>query len=337
MTVTRLTRPPKDLNSFIGRKWLESIIVENQELSTVLDLPFILLLADPELPNSRTLAASSNLTITDSGAGNALTLNLSDSGVILGTYNSVTVDAKGRVTAGSSLSVANTVSNADGSLTITPTSGAVIASINLSKANVWLVDQSVPDEAYGVGWNGSVEVPTKNAVYDKIETIAASAISLSNANTWLADQSVPDEAYGVGWNGSVEVPTKNAVYDKIEAFPVLASGVYTPTRSAEANLDANVTMTEAQYMRVGGTVTVSGRFTADPTLTTTATSFEIDLPVASNLGAAEDLAGTAFCGAIVGMGAEVIGVAANNTAKVQWISSDVTSQTWSYSFTYQVI
>ncbi len=29
----------------------------------------------------------------------------------------------------------------------------------------------IPDEAYGVGWNGSLEPPTKNAVYDKIETL----------------------------------------------------------------------------------------------------------------------------------------------------------------------
>jgi hypothetical protein len=32
-------------------------------------------------------------------------------------------------------------------------------------------DISVPDEAYGAGWNGSLEVPTKNAIYDKIETM----------------------------------------------------------------------------------------------------------------------------------------------------------------------
>lgn len=115
------------------------------------------------------------------------------------------------------------------------------------------------------------------------------------------------------------------------------SGTYTPTRSAEANLDANVTMSEAQYMRVGNTVTVSGRFTADPTLTATATSFEIILPVASNIGAVEDAAGTAFCGAIAGMGGEVIGVVANDTAKIQWVASDVTSKTWSYLFTYQII
>ncbi len=37
-------------------------------------------------------------------------------------------------------------------------------------------DVSVPDEAYGVGWNGSLEVPTKNAIYDKIETVVAGAV-----------------------------------------------------------------------------------------------------------------------------------------------------------------
>ncbi len=117
----------------------------------------------------------------------------------------------------------------------------------------------------------------------------------------------------------------------------IANGTYTPTRSAESNLDSNVTTTEAQYMRVGNTVTVSGRFTADPTLTATNTSFEITLPVASNIGAVEDVSGVAFCGSIAGMGAEIIGVVANDTAKIQWVSSDVTSKTWSYTFTYQVI
>lgn len=116
-----------------------------------------------------------------------------------------------------------------------------------------------------------------------------------------------------------------------------AATVYTPTRSAEANLDANVTLSEAQYLRAGSTVMVSGRFTADPTLTATATSFEMSLPVASNLGAAEDLAGTAVCGNIASMCAEVAGSVANNTAVVSWRSTDITSQSWSYIYLYQVI
>jgi hypothetical protein len=38
-------------------------------------------------------------------------------------------------------------------------------------------DLSVPDEAYGVGWDASLEVPTKNALYDKIETISGGGVA----------------------------------------------------------------------------------------------------------------------------------------------------------------
>lgn len=116
-----------------------------------------------------------------------------------------------------------------------------------------------------------------------------------------------------------------------------ASGVYTPTRSAEANLTGTAAIAECQYLRVGNTVTVSGRVTLDPVLTATITSFEMTLPVASNLGAVEDLAGVAFCGAIAGMGAEIVGSVANNTAVFQFIATDITSQSWSFQFSYQYL
>lgn len=139
-------------------------------------------------------------------------------------------------------------------------------------------------------------------------------------------------------SGTFPIATTNGrLTDSTFTSTNLVSGTYTPTRSAEANLDSNVTMTQAQYLRVGNTVTVSGAFTADPTLTTTATSFEITLPVASNIGATDDAAGVAFSGAIAGQGAEIIGVVANDTAKIQWNAVDVTSQSWSYTFTYQII
>lgn len=118
---------------------------------------------------------------------------------------------------------------------------------------------------------------------------------------------------------------------------LLLSGVWTPTRSAEVNMDANVTMFEGQYMRLGATVMFSGRFTADPTLTATPTSFEMSLPVASNFGAVEDCAGTAISGAIAGMGAQISGSVANNTMVVTWVASDINSQSWSFSGSYQVI
>lgn len=133
------------------------------------------------------------------------------------------------------------------------------------------------------------------------------------------------------------MPTARTPLAKTSSVLTQAAGTYTPTRSAESNLDANVTPSEAQYMRVGATVTVSGRVTVDPTLTATATSFELSLPIASNLGAAEDLAGVAFCGTVAWMGAAVYGSAANNTAVFSWVSSDVASQIISYTFTYQII
>lgn len=56
---------------------------------------------------------------------------------------------------------------------------AVVA-IDTSGNTVFSGDVTVPDEAYGVGWNGSLEVPTKNAVYDKIEAVTGSAAAGGN-------------------------------------------------------------------------------------------------------------------------------------------------------------
>lgn len=87
----------------------------------------------------------------------------------------------------------------------------------------------VADAIYSSGWDGNLTVPTKNAVYDKIE---ANAVVVTNglalkANltgaTFTGAVVVPDEVYGASWNGSVQVPTKNAVYDKIEAVVAGAS------------------------------------------------------------------------------------------------------------------
>lgn len=57
-------------------------------------------------------------------------------------------------------------------------------------------DVIVPDEAYGAGWNGSLEVPTKNALYDKIETLGAGGGNYFNS--FYIDQSAgTSDTYGV--------------------------------------------------------------------------------------------------------------------------------------------
>lgn len=79
-----------------------------------------------------------------------------------------------------------TVTNGNGVAGNPTVDFGAVASTDLSNsANIALLnggqtftaDISVPDEAYGVGWNGSVEVPTKNAIYDKIETISGGGVS----------------------------------------------------------------------------------------------------------------------------------------------------------------
>ena len=59
--------------------------------------------------------------------------------------------------------------------------------------------------------------------------------------------------------------------------------------------------------------------------------------VASNFGAAEDCAGTAFAPAIAGMGAAIFGDATNDLAQLQFVSSDINSQPMYFSFSYSVI
>lgn len=60
-------------------------------------------------------------------------------------------------------------------------------------------DPLIPDEAYGVGWNGVLEPPTKNAIYDKIETLDLSytANTSDTVTTWDTITAIPDA--DLGW------------------------------------------------------------------------------------------------------------------------------------------
>lgn len=67
----------------------------------------------------------------------------------------------------------------------------------------------VLDEAYGSGWNGKIEVPTKNAVYDKIE-------SLATYGSWT-----PTLSFGGGTTG-LTYSYQQGTYEKL----VTASGTW---------------------------------------------------------------------------------------------------------------
>ncbi len=117
----------------------------------------------------------------------------------------------------------------------------LISTQTISGAKTFSSGLTTADEAYGVAWDANLTVPTKNAVYDKMQTALGTVTAVSvttaagvsgtvaNATTTPAitltlgaitpsSVTVTDAAYSAAWNGSLQVPTKNAVYDKIETL-----------------------------------------------------------------------------------------------------------------------
>jgi hypothetical protein len=68
-------------------------------------------------------------------------------------------------------------------LSLSSSTGDIEIDLNLAHANTWLADQSVPDLAYNaITWNGSLVVPTRNAIRDKIESLVTGVSSVSNSD-----------------------------------------------------------------------------------------------------------------------------------------------------------
>lgn len=84
-----------------------------------------------------------------------------------GTYRDPTEGASG--TSGSIQ-----ISDGSGGFTSDPGFTYNSATDTLSVGDIDADVVSVVDEAYGAAWDGKTDVPTKNALYDKIETLAAS-------------------------------------------------------------------------------------------------------------------------------------------------------------------
>jgi len=85
-------------------------------------------------------------------------------------------------------------------------------------------DISVPDEAYGVGWNGSAEVPTKNAVYDKIEAIGGVAGTL-NVNTTAVGNVTTGEDDLITYSVTGNTLGANSDYLSFEAAGIFAATI----------------------------------------------------------------------------------------------------------------
>lgn len=150
--------------------------------------------------------------------------------------------------------------------------------INLSPKGSGLVvcakDLTVPDEAYGVGWNGSTEVPTKNAVYDKVETLGDmlastyDAASVSEqlvgltATQTLTNKTLTDPTIGTrikDTNGNDIIfftATGSAVNEFGIANAAVSNGPTLSARGSDGTIDINLTPKGA-----GGQVVCGGDLT----------------------------------------------------------------------------
>lgn len=139
--------------------------------------------------------------------------------------------------------------------------------------------------------------------------------------------------------GSWDAASKliNKLQDELAvAINIGVSGTYTPTLTNVANLDAS-TAYPCQWLRVGDTVTVSGKVDVNPTAPATPTQLTLTLPVASNFANDYECTGVAFSSNIAGQGAAIRAEGTVNEAEMIWTSGDVTNQPMYFTFTYQVL
>lgn len=103
-------------------------------------------------------------------------------------------------------------------------------SVSLDVAPTFTAAVTVPDDAYGAGWNGSATTPTKNAVYDKLESAGwvtsanlrdSTALSVigRSANT----NGVPADIVGAA-NGVLRVSGTTLAFGAVDLATAMVTG-----------------------------------------------------------------------------------------------------------------
>jgi hypothetical protein len=114
------------------------------------------------------------------------------------------------------------------------------------------------------------------------------------------------------------------------------SGTYTPTLTNSANLTAS-TARLCTFSRIGNSVTVAGQVDIDPTTTLTLTTLGISLPIASNFTTAFQAGGASAAIDVSDGSAGIQSDATNDRVTFQYVCTDVTNHTMTFTFTYQIL
>ena len=111
---------------------------------------------------------------------------------------------------------------------------------------------------------------------------------------------------------------------------------YDPVFTNQINMDGPAAGFATSFVRVLDTLIVFGQIRANPTTVSTATSFEMSLPLNPNFKNTFDGAGVAFSAGAAGAGIAIQAGVANQTAKFMWTPGDLAEQNFSFVFVCHV-
>ena len=215
----------------------------------------------------------------------------------------------GPVTTNGTITMAGTLAVANGGTEATTAAGAL--------ANLGAVS-TARSIATGAGLVGG-----GNLTADRTLSLATSGVTAGSYGSATKIPTITLDVYG-----RATIASENTI-------PALAAGTYTPTLTPTANVSA-ATAYACQYLRVGNTVTVSGKLDMTIVANTTNTLITISVPVNSAFAATEQAGGTGYCAAVSGLGGAILAYS-TNVVSLNFMSNTTGARTFAFSFIYQIV
>jgi hypothetical protein len=157
----------------------------------------------------------------------------------------------------------SSVSNSDGTLTISPTTGAVVASLNLSHSNTWLATQTYQDNSLGASTAAFISLINNTAASSGTTQVSPSLVMQGQGwktNATAGSQSVAFQQYVLPVLGAA-APTGQWLLQQS-----IAGGAFASVLTVNSNA-IPVVISSTGIQQAGGGLTFAGGLTVSNALT----------------------------------------------------------------------